>query len=247
MFDITRPRSSISIKSARVVERDSTTSLALEDSIAFLRRFTATVDFYPTGWLSRGPGNRSPVSERSRPTTVGSGSHERDRGRRRYERGMRGENTSTRTTTRMLWAFGDEDEDYAGSWRWWMLGTDIRSTTWSVNLKTRFALPMTSCVKEPSLASPPWQSHILIQYHLHLTVAVYIHTFVGLVLRKVVLSTTSHFWFSFWHVHICNLTPLFWSPPACQVHTCSTVLISQLFCKWRSILVGNASTVPYVE
>jgi hypothetical protein len=74
-------------------------------------------------------------------------------------------------------SFGDEDEDYEDledgeCWNYIWTST----FTWSVNFKTRFALPMTSCVKEPSLGiSTMTVPYLEFRYHLHLYRCLYPH------------------------------------------------------------------------
>jgi hypothetical protein len=105
----------ISIKSARVVERDSTTSLALEDSIAFLRLHGVTVDFYSQQRVAvqrtRQPITKSP-SGHSTKTTVGSDhTNETVEDEDMSVEDEGGEYIDEDYDEDAL-SFGDEDEDY---------------------------------------------------------------------------------------------------------------------------------------
>jgi hypothetical protein len=147
--------------------------------------------------------------------------------RRRYERGRWGGEYIDEDYDEDALSFGDEDEDYEDledgeCWNIW-----TSTFTWSVNFKTH-ALRTNDIMVEP-WASPPWQSISEFSTICICTVA-YIHICWSLVLRKVVLSTL---------IFVLFITCPHMQSDAiilvatCQVHTCSTVLISQLFCKWR--------------
>jgi hypothetical protein len=104
----------ISIKSARVVERDGTTSLALEDSITFLRLHGVTVDFNTqqrvTVRRTRQPITKSPSVGSDHTNKTDDGSDHTNKSV--DDEDMTVDDEGDEDYDEDALSFGDEDEDY---------------------------------------------------------------------------------------------------------------------------------------